>query len=166
MNKILAHVIWNFVFILFKFKKRPNISGIRVVDRKWNGRKWNGRERERERERGRERERERERERKNRVRKGPRDSTWTQDAHSAMALYADVLPTRLLAPAKNIIKISLNPNFICYQNEITCSIAFFVYFSQTHPHIHQEQARGKLVLQMYPCRGHVSVPCHPGPWEN
>ncbi len=32
MNIILAHVIWNsFNFILFKFKKRPNISGIRVV---------------------------------------------------------------------------------------------------------------------------------------
>ncbi len=33
VNKILAHVIWNLlVFILFKFKKRPNIAGIRVVD--------------------------------------------------------------------------------------------------------------------------------------
>ncbi len=32
MNIILAHVIWNsFNFILFKCKKRPNISGIRVV---------------------------------------------------------------------------------------------------------------------------------------
>ncbi len=32
VNKILAHVIWNsFTFILFKFKKSPNISIIRVV---------------------------------------------------------------------------------------------------------------------------------------
>ncbi len=28
----LSHVIWKLVFILFKFKKYPNISGIRVVD--------------------------------------------------------------------------------------------------------------------------------------
>ncbi len=33
VNKILAHVIESLlVFILFKFKKRPNISGIRVVN--------------------------------------------------------------------------------------------------------------------------------------
>ncbi len=36
VNKILAQVIWKsfLVYILFKFKKGPNISEIRVVDQK------------------------------------------------------------------------------------------------------------------------------------